>query len=338
MTKINIGIIGYGYWGQNLVRNFNNIPECDLTMVADERPERTQLINALYPSVQTVSSSDELINSSKVDAVVIATPVFLHHKLAKQALLNGKHVLVEKPMCSSMAEVNELIDLAEQKKLCLMVDHTFLYTGAVRKIKEVVDSGEVGKINYVDSTRVNLGLFQPDINVLWDLAPHDISILNHITKERPVSVNATGVSHTANGIENMAYLTLNYQSDMIAHFSCSWASPVKLRNYLIGGDKKMVMYDDIQPTEKVKIYDTGYNHQVLNDDEKRKVLVDYRSGDIYCPKIEQTEALGLMASDFCNSIINSTKPLSDFEVGRDVVAILEAAQTSIKNNGVEVKL
>lgn len=333
-----IGIIGYGYWGQNLVRNFHAIDSCELTTVADDRPERLALMADLYPSVKTVRSAQELIQSPEVDAVVIATPVFLHYSLAKLALQAGKHVLVEKPMTASLSEADELISLAQSKQLLLMVDHTFLYTGAVRKIKQLVEAGELGNINYVDSTRVNLGLFQPDINVLWDLAPHDISILNHLTPERPVSVNATGVSHTGNGIENMAYLTLNYQSNMIAHFSCSWASPLKLRNYIIGGDKKMVLYDDIQPSEKVKVYDTGYRHEVSNDEEKRKILVDYRTGDIYSPHIEQTEALKLMAEDFCQSIITQKQPLSDALVGRDVVAILEAAQKSIKQNGAEIKL
>jgi predicted dehydrogenase len=217
-----------------------------------------------------------------------------------------------------------------------MVDHTFLYTGAVQKIKELVKNNELGKINYFDSTRINLGLFQKDINVLWDLAPHDISILNYIINEKPYSVNATGVSHTKNGIENIAYLTINYESDMVAHFNCSWSSPVKIRTLLIGGDKKMVVYNDMEPTEKVKVYDFGY--ALKNNEDKQQILVDYRTGDIFTPKIKNTEALILVALDFVNSIIENRMPISNAQMGLEIVKILEAAQFSIKANGKEIVL
>ncbi|MEO6304386.1 MAG: Gfo/Idh/MocA family oxidoreductase, partial [Bacteroidia bacterium] len=230
----------------------------------------------------------------------------------------------------------ELNNLAEKKSLVLMVDHTFLYTSSVQKIKSLITDGTIGKIKYFDSTRINLGLFQPDINVLWDLAPHDISILNYLVDDKPYSVNATGVSHTNNGIENVAYLTVNYQSGFIAHFNCSWTSPVKIRMMLIGGDKKMLVFNDLEPTEKIRIYDTGYDHKT--DEEKTRILVDYRAGDVFIPKIDNKEALFGMATDFVNSIINNTKPLSDFVSGLNVIKILEASQLSIKQNGKEIIL
>jgi len=241
---------------------------------------------------------------------------------------------VEKPMASTSVQAKELIELADKKGKILMVDHTFLYTGAVQKMKKIIDNGEIGNIMYFDSTRINLGLFQPDINVLWDLAPHDISILNYLVQEKPYSVQATGVSHTKNGVENIAYLNVNYESGFLAHFSCSWTSPVKIRMLLVGGDNKMIVFNDLEPTEKIKVYDTGYNHKT--DDEKKQILVDYRTGDIYIPKLETKEALSLMASDFISSIKNGNKPLSDCKVGLDVLEILEASQDSIKNKGKEV--
>jgi predicted dehydrogenase len=266
--------------------------------------------------------------------VVIATPVFTHFELAKKALLNGKHVLLEKPMTSTVAEAEALIGMAEQKRLLLMVDHTYLYTGAVEKIKDLMNGNELGDIKYLDSTRINLGLFQPDINVLWDLAPHDLSVLRYLIDERPYSINATGTTHTNNKIENIAYLTVNYNSGFIAHFNCSWSSPVKIRMMLIGGDKKMILFNDLEPTEKVKVYDTGYHHKT--DDEKKKVMVDYRTGDIYVPKLNTSEALAGMVQDFITCIPDSRQPLSSSALGLDVIKILEASDRSIKNNGCEV--
>jgi len=332
MTKI--GIIGYGYWGPNLVRNFMAQSEGTVTFVADSRSERLALVNKNYPSITTTTNANDIINSSEVDAVVIATPVFTHFELAKKALEQGKHVLIEKPMTSTGQEAIELIELADKKGLTLMVDHTFLYTGAVQKLKELISGGSIGKIKYFDSTRINLGLFQPDINVLWDLAPHDISILNFLIDERPFSINATGVSHTNNDIENIAYLTVNYQSGFIAHFNCSWSSPVKIRMMLLGGDEKMMIYNDLEPTEKIRIYETRYEHKT--DEEKRKIMVEYRAGDVYIPMIDSKEALFGMAADFLNSIIHKTEPLSSYKSGLDVIKILEASQKSIKQNGKEI--
>lgn len=331
LENVRIGIIGYGYWGPNLVRNFNATDNCEVKYVADSRQERLNLVKMNYPSINTTTNAQNVIASDEVDAIVIATPVFTHYDLSKAALENKKHVLLEKPMTSKVSEAEELISLAQQNNLQLMVDHTFLYTSAVHKMKEIITDGHIGNINYVDSTRINLGLFQPDINVLWDLAPHDISIVNYLVDDKPSSVQAIGTSHTDNEIENIAYLTLNYSSGFIAHFNCSWSSPVKIRQMLIGADEKMILYNDMEPTEKVKVYDYGYTHKT--DEDKKNILVDYRTGDIYVPKISQNEALAEVAKDFMSSIVSNTKPVSDYISGINVVKVLEAAQRSIKNNG-----
>lgn len=336
MANISIGVIGYGYWGPNIVRNFFNVSNCTVKKVADARPERLNQLHKIFPGIEGVASADDILQDPSIDAVVIVTPVFTHFELAKRALLLGKHVLVEKPMTASVAEANELINLAEQKGCTLMVDHTFLYTGAVSKIKELIDDKSIGTPRYFDSTRINLGLFQPDINVLWDLAAHDLSILAHLIDEEPVSVNATGISHTGNGIENIAYMTVNYASDFIAHFHCSWTSPVKIRQMLIGADKKMLLYNDLEITEKVKVYDTGYS--LKTEEDRKQILVDYRTGDIFIPKLSSKEALFGVADDFVQSILNKRQPVANAELGRRVVQLLEASQTSISNNGKEVKL
>jgi predicted dehydrogenase len=336
MNDLKIGLIGLGYWGPNLIRNFLSTKNCKLIAIADMQAEKLEKYKSLYPGIETYTDANELIKNKNIDAVVIATPVFSHFSLAKAALENGKHVLVEKPMTSSSKEAEILIDLALKKKKILMVDHTFLYTGAVKKIKELVESETIGKIKYIDSTRINLGLFQPDINVLWDLAPHDISILNFICKEKPIAVQAIGICHTGNGMENIAYLTLKYQNDLIAHFNCSWTSPVKIRKFLIGGDKKMIVYDDMEPTEKVKLYDTSYNYK--NEEDRRRILIDYRIGDIFVPKLSTSEALIGVTYDFVCSIQNNSTPVSDMTLGLNVVKILEAAEKSIKKQGLEIPL
>lgn len=331
-----VAIVGLGYWGPNLVRNFSSVKGVDVAYVCDFRQERLNMIQQQYPRVSCTSRFEDLMDDATLDAVVIATPVFTHFDLAKKALLSGKNVLIEKPMTSTAAEAQELMQIAQRMGKLLMVDHTFLYTGAVQKIKRLMEEGVIGKPTYFDSTRINLGLFQPDINVLWDLAPHDISILDYLIDEKPYSVNATGVSHTGNGIENIAYLTVNYQSGFIAHFNCSWTSPVKLRNILIGGDKKMLLFNDLEPSEKIRVYDTGYEHK--SDEDKRRVMVDYRAGDVYIPKVEQKEALFGMASDFVAAIKEKREPISNAQSGLRVIRILEASQKSIKANGKEIVL
>jgi len=321
---------GQGVEGEDGLTGLDHRPE------GRGRPERLAVLAKVFPTISGVKSAEDIINDKEIDAVVVATPVFTHFPLAKKALENGKHVLIEKPMTSTVAEAEELISLAAQKGLTLMADHTFLYTGAVQKMKELIDTGAVGTPRYFDSARINLGLFQPDVNVLWDLAPHDISILTYLIEEAPVSINATGISHTHNNIENIAYMTVNYDSDFIAHFNCSWTSPVKVRQTLIGGDKKMIVFNDLEPSEKIKVYDTGYNHKTHLD--KNTIMVDYRTGDVYMPKIQLSEALAGVANDFVQSIMQKKKPVANAELGMQVVKILEASQESIKNKGREVKI
>ncbi|MEI8175723.1 MAG: Gfo/Idh/MocA family oxidoreductase [Candidatus Omnitrophota bacterium] len=332
---IKIGVIGFGYWGPNLVRNFVNADGCVVKTVADLNEGRLKVVKKLYPHIEVTASVDAILNDPGIDAVIAAVPVSMHYEIGRRALLKGKHILIEKPMTNSRRDALKLIDLAARKKKVLMVDHTFLYTGAVRKIKELIAAGQVGALQYFDSTRINLGLFQYDINVIWDLACHDVSILMHLFGERPRRVCATGISHTRNGIENIAYITLYFSSKKIAHLHCSWTSPVKIRRILIGGDRKMIVYDDIEPAEKVKIYDSGYE---VTRREKERMLVDYRIGDIYAPKIDQTEPLLEMARDFISAITRGTVPVSNAGVGLEVVSILEAAHRSIRQNGKEILL
>jgi predicted dehydrogenase len=291
-------------------------------------------VSRLYPAVETTTDSSLAFNRPDIDAVIIATPLSTHYPLARKALEKGKHVLVEKPMVHTVRQAEALADLAVRKKRVLMVDHTFLYTGAIRKIRSLIDSGNTGKIRYFDSTRINLGLFQNDVNVLWDLAPHDLSILNYLHKESPESVVATGISHTDSGFEDMAYITFFYQSNMIAHFNCSWVSPVKIRKVLIGGEQRMIVYDDLEPTEKVKIYDYGY--KVRTDWQKNKMLVDYRVGDISVPQLDRTEALRGVTDDFIQSIETGKEPVSGWRSGLAVIRLLEAAQKSLRRKGREV--
>jgi len=333
---IKIGLIGYGYWGPNLLRNFKSHGDFEVKTVVDSKDLRLQLVNKSYPEVTTSTDVNDILKDPEIDAVAIATPVLTHFAFAEEALQNGKHVLLEKPMCASVQEAEELIELSLQKAKVLMVDHTFLYTDAVRKIKNLSKQGELGNLKYFDSTRINLGLFQPDVNVLWDLSPHDISILNFLVEEKPISLEATGICHTNNGLENIAYLTLNYASNFIAHISCSWSSPVKIRTTLIGGDKKMVVYNDIEPSEKIKIYDTGYT--VKSYEDKHKLLIDYRMGDIFIPKLEGKEALFRLVCDFAEAIQIGSTPVSNFESGLSVVKILEASQLSIKRKGKETPI
>jgi predicted dehydrogenase len=330
-----IGIIGLGYWGPNLVRNFLANKNVESVVCYDLNPKRLESVKQRFPSVETVSDYKTLLTNPAVAAVAVVTPVSTHYRLANEALEAGKHVLVEKPLTDSVKDGCSLINLAEQKKLTLMVDHTFIYTGAVRKIKELIQSGELGEILYYDSVRINLGLFQHDINVLWDLAPHDISIMNYVVAQKPESVSAVGARHF-NDVEDMAYLTVNFANNLIAHFHVNWLSPVKVRRILIGGSKKMIVYDDMDPSEKVKVYDKGV--EVQSEEMIRNVLVQYRMGDMYAPNLDQTEALALLCSDFIESIIKGKKPLSDGVAGLDVVKLLEAGQRSLRNGGALVRI
>ena len=321
---MNIGIIGFGYWGQNLVRNFKNIKNCNVTHIAESEVSRHKQIHELYPDI-TISTFDEIIKNSDVDAVVIATHISSHYSLAKKALENDKHVLIEKPMAESEKNALELIRLSKQQKKILMVDHTYLYTGAIQEIKKIIDGGSLGEIFYVDSIRANLGKFQSDFNVLWDLAPHDISIMNYLINEKPISVQAIGKSYTKNELESIAYLVLHYQSNKIMHLNCSWISPIKIRTMIIGGSKKMLVFDDLEQ-KKIRIYDKNFQNNVTSNDDTLE------------PKFSSKEGLLVMAEDFINSITNGQEPLSDSNLGLEVVKILEASQKSIKNNGEKVFL
>lgn len=333
---LNIGVIGYGYWGPNIVRNFSSANGSQVTMVCDMNQTTQKKIKKAYPQVTVTPNSDELIKSTDVDAVAIVTPVFTHYELAKKALEEGKHIFVEKPFTYSVAEAEELIELAEKKNLKIMVDHTFLYTGAVRKIRQLIEDNVLGDLFYFDSVRVNLGLFQHDINVVWDLAPHDISIMDYIIGERPLAVVSTGAGHFGRGLEDIAYLTFYYRKNIIAHINVNWLSPVKLRTTLIGGQKKMLVWNDLEPDEKIKIYDKGV--QVKTKEGKYSLLVDYRSGDMWAPKVEQTEALKLMAEEFVNYITNSGKVINDGIAGLNVVKMLVASDKSLQNKGETVYL
>lgn len=333
---MNISLIGYGYWGPNLARNISQNKNLNFVKVCDNRQERLFIAKQTYPKVDLTENFEDIINDKNTDAVIIASPVSEHFVMAKKALENGKHVLIEKPMVTDFQQAKILIDLASSKNLVLMVDYIFLYNGVVRKIKELISNNEVGDIMYIDSTRINLGLFQNDVNVLWDLAIHDVSIINFLLKEYPVSVIASGKSHTKNMIENIAYITLNYSSDLIVHINSSWTSPVKVRQMLIGGNKKMLVYNDIEPTEKLKIYDSGY--EIRTDEEKQKILVDYRIGDVYVPKYDTTEPISILIRDFYDAVVHKKEPEANWKEILETTLILSCADRSLKNNSKEIKI
>ena len=331
---MNIAVVGLGYWGPNLVRNFITTERVSSVSCFDLDSERLHFVAQRYPTVKVHSSFEEVL-SSDADAVVLATPVSTHFPLGKKVLEHGKHLLVEKPMASTTRECEQLIELALQRKLVLMVDHTFVFTGAVRKIKAIVESGLIGDVYYFDSVRVNLGLFQHDVNVLWDLAPHDISIMDYVLHRKPTAVSAVGVHHI-NGIEDVAYLTVHFDSELIAHFHVNWLAPVKIRRILIGGSKQMIVYDDMQPSEKLRVYDKGV--EATTREGIYSTLVQYRTGDMFAPKLDDTEALSLLTSEFVESIQSSRQPVTDGLAGLNVVRILENAEYSIKNGGKVIKL
>jgi len=334
MTATTIGVIGCGYWGPNLLRNFAENEAAQLRLICDLDDARLAAMGRRYPAARTTNDYQNLLADSGLDAVAIVTPVATHFQIAKEALLAGKHVLVEKPLTATTREAEELIELAERNRRTLMVDHTFVYTGAVRKMKEIVASGELGDLLYFDSIRINLGLFQRDINVLWDLAPHDLSIMDYLIERQPIGVSALGSCHIEPGIENIAYLVMKFPDDFIAHFHFNWLAPVKIRRTLIAGARKMILYDDIEPTEKVRVYDKGVTANRVTDREADyQTLVSYRTGDVWAPKLDSTEALRHVVAEFLDSIVSKRKPLTDGEVGLRVVRILEAAQQSIKEGG-----
>ncbi len=334
---IGVGVIGYGYWGPNLVRNFAEASGAKIVAVSDLRQERLRLACARYPGIKVMTNHEELISDPQVDAVAIATPVSTHYDLAKRALEAGKHVLVEKPLTASSHQANRLIEEATHRNLVLMVDHTFVYTGAVRKIKEVVSQGELGEIYYYDSVRINLGIFQHDVNVIWDLAVHDLAIMDHVLPAQPVAVSATGMSHVPGSPENIAYMTLFFEGHLIAHIHVNWLAPVKLRRTLIGGSQKMIVYDDLEPSEKVKVYDKGIMVD-KNGESVYQMLIGYRAGDMWAPRLDLTEALRTEIVHFLQCIEERTQPMTNGEAGLRVVRILEAATESMRAQGHLVRL
>jgi len=337
---IRIGMIGVGYWGPNLIRNFSDLDDAQVVACSDLSQERLNKIAKRYPGVKCTTDFEELLRDPNVDAVVIATPVSTHYPIAKAALEHGKHVMIEKPLADSAFRSLDLVERAKAAGKVLMVDHTFIYTSAVRKMRDLIESGELGDILYFDSIRVNLGLFQKDINVIWDLAPHDLSIMDYLLRAEPIAVSAIGASHAGNNIANIAYMTLRFPNNVIAHFHVNWLAPVKIRQTLLGCSKKMVIYDDVEPTDKIRVYDKGITVNGANgSSEKRyQAMVGYRTGDVLIPKIDTTEALQRVAQEFVSSIIENRAPLTDGVSGYRVVRILEAAQQSLEANGREVLL
>ncbi|MDD5674246.1 MAG: Gfo/Idh/MocA family oxidoreductase [Chitinivibrionales bacterium] len=332
---VRIGIIGLGYWGPNIVRNFSSTGDARVAAVCDKNPVALKQFAQNNPGIKTCSESREIVTAADIDAVAIVTPVSTHFELAQAALGNGKHVFVEKPFTDSVAHAEALIELAEKKDLVIMVDHTFLFTGAVAKIKEIIDNKELGKMYYYDSTRVNLGLFQHDINVIWDLAPHDFSIMNHVVTDRPVALSACGRAHVSR-FEDIAYITVFFTGNLIAHINVNWLSPVKIRSTLIGGEKKMLVWNDTNDDEKLKVYDKGID--VTTKESIYDLLVSYRSGDIWTPKIDKREALKQECSYFTDCVANHKKPSNDGRAGLQVVRQLAACDASLRLNGETVAL
>jgi predicted dehydrogenase len=332
MSQVRIAIVGCGYWGQNLLRNFAELDEAEVSIVCDFDSRALARSKKRYPGVEISQNYAEVLASEGVDAVVLATPVSTHYSFARQALQAGKHVLVEKPIAQSAAQVADLIHKAELAGKILMVDHTFLYTGAVRQMKSLVDSGEIGQLLYFDSVRISLGLVQSDINVLWDLGPHDFSIMDYLCEREPIAISALGVKHLNTPYENIAYVTVQFEGNLIAHFHLNWMAPVKVRQTLVGGSKKMIVYDDMQNSEKVRVYDKGIV-QNIDPERRERMLTGYRNGDMLAPQLDTTEALRRMAQEFVSSIVQKRVPLSDGYSGYRVVRLLEAAQESIEQNG-----
>jgi predicted dehydrogenase len=343
---IGIGIVGYGYWGPNLLRNFSEVPGCRVVSVSDLRDARLAQVRSRYPAVKTTASFNDLLADPQIDAIVIATPVCTHFALATQALCAGKHVLVEKPMAMTSDDAVRLIDEADRRRLVIAVDHTFVYTGAVRKIRELIGEGGIGDLYYYDSVRVNLGLFQHDVNVIWDLAVHDLSIMDYVLPIRPCAVSATGLGHVAGKPEDIAYLTLMFDAPLIAHAHVNWLAPVKIRRTLIGGSRRMIVYDDVEPSEKIRIFDKGItlnggnggNGPSGDGQQLYELLVGYRTGDMLAPQLDMTEALLREARHFVQCIEEGEEPLADGQSGLRVVRLLEAATRSMRDRGRVVEL
>ena len=337
---LRVGVIGYGYWGPNLVRNFATGPKTKVVAIAESSPARRAVAQSAYPYIKIVEDAAALLTDD-IDAIAIATPIFTHYDLAKRALEAGKHVLVEKPLAPSVAQAEELAVLAERKKRVLMVDHTFVYTGAVRKIRDLIAAGELGRVLYFDSVRINLGLFQPDFNVIWDLAPHDLTIMDFVLSQTLGGaarwVSAIGVSHYARQ-ENLAYVTVGFDDGLLAHVHVNWVAPVKTRRTIIAGTKKMIVWDDTSPVEPVKVYESSVDVQHMDKETTYALNVQYRSGDVHSPKLDGREALAVMAQTFAAACLDGTPSPSDAAVGVRIVRMLEAAQKSLEHQGARISL
>jgi predicted dehydrogenase len=334
---IKIGVIGYGYWGPNLVRNFMEAPGSIVTTVCDLRSQRLTSLQVRYPTIKTTTDPGDLFADPTLDAIVIATPVSSHFELGMKALAADKHVLIEKPLAATSDQALGLIAAAAKRQRVLMVDHTFVYTGAVRKIRELITANALGDIYYYDAVRVNLGLFQHDVNVIWDLAIHDLSIMEYVLPTKATAVSATGISHLPGQPENVAYITLFFANPQIAHVHVNWLTPVKVRHTLIGGSEKMILYDDLEPSEKVKIYDKGVTVS-QSAEAVYEMLVSYRSGDMWAPRLDATEALQTEALHFIDCIENNKPPETDGQAGLRLVRIVEAAEKSLRARGQLVEI
>ena len=330
-----IGIVGLGYWGPNLVRNFLATQGVNGVVVFDMQQKKMERILKKFPGVETIESFEKLLARPDVQGIAIATPVSTHFPLGMKVLQSGKHLLLEKPMCATVKEAVTLAEFGEKHGLVIQVDQTFIYTGAVQRLRELVIKGVLGELLYFDSVRINLGLFQHDTNVIWDLAPHDISIMQYLIDDKPTAVSAIGVNHY-NGFDDMAYIAVQHHKRLMSHFHVNWLSPVKIRRILIGGSKHMVVYDDMNTDEKVKVYDKGV--EITSEESLYHTLIQYRLGDMHAPKIEETEALSLMAADFIVSIKEKIAPITDAKFGVAVMRVLEAADTSLKSGGMKVHI
>ncbi len=330
MSALRVGVCGYGYWGPNIARNLDALEGCEVVAIADRNAKALKRASRHHPTARVTTDCADVLDADDIDAVAIVTPVWTHFALAKRALENGKHVFVEKPFTSTSAQACELIEIAARKNLRIMVDHTFLFSGAVQKIRELVDNGTLGQLYYFDSTRVNLGLFQHDVSVIWDLAPHDLSIMDYVIGERPEALVATGGNHL-NALADMAYITVFFPGNVTAHINVNWLSPVKVRTTLIGGREKMLVWNDLEPDEKIRVYDKGV--EIANGQSVYDLLVSYRSGDVWSPRVNNTEALAVELRYFVDCVMDGRNPSNDGEAGLRVVRLLEAAEQSLKDRG-----
>jgi len=333
-VTIRLGLIGYGYWGPNLLRNFAECVGVTVRACAEIHADRRALVTQRHPAVAVTAEADAVLTDPAIDAVAIATPVASHYALAKTAIAHGKHVLIEKPMTDRVGEAEELIDLARRNGCVLMVDHTFVYTGAVRRMKAIIDGGELGELHYLDAVRVNLGLFRHDVDVLWDLAPHDLAILTHLVPAAPRAVSVAGADHTGSGLVDVAYMTVHYADNFLAHLHVNWLSPVKIRRMLIGGNRRMLVYDDVEPSEKVRVYDRGI--EITSQESIHRTLIDYRTGDMWAPKLDTGEALAVVCAHFVACIRGAETPITGGDVDMRIVRLLEAGRQSLAEGGRQV--